>query len=281
MNSPDSKEIKLIGVFDSGVGGLTVFKELAKVLPEMNMIYLGDTARVPYGIKSKETIIRYSREAFQFLIRKGIDFIVVACNTSSALAIDALKKEFDIPMVGVIEPGARKACELTGLKRIGVIGTQATIKSDVYAQEIKRYLPIAQVTSLACPLFVPLAEEGWTENRVAWDIASIYLERLRAEAIDVLILGCTHYPLLKNTIASVMGESVKLVDSAEAVAQEVRKLLQQEPSDQQKKSDRDRTSSKTSYRFFVTDSANKFREFSSRFLGYEIENLEIVDITED
>jgi glutamate racemase len=281
MDFPGSKEINFIGVFDSGVGGLTVFKELTKALPDKRMIYLGDTARVPYGIKSKETIIRYSREAVQFFIKKGVDFIVVACNTSSALAIEALKGQFDLPIVGVIEPGARKACALTGLERIGVIGTQATVKSDAYAQEIKKLLPGARVTSFACPLFVPLVEEGWTENKVAWDIAFIYLEKLQKEAIDVLILGCTHYPLLKNTIAGVIGESVKLVDSAEAVAQEVGRLLQQQMSDALKKSNKEKPFSKAPYQFFVTDSADKFKEVSSRFLGYEIDNPEIVDITED
>lgn len=274
MNSRITKEINLIGIFDSGIGGLTVFKELTRALPEMNMIYLGDTARVPYGIKSRETIIRYSAEAVKFLIKKGVDFIVVACNTSSALAIDSLKKQFHIPMIGVIESGARKACELTESRKIGVIGTQATVKSDAYAQEIQKILPDALVKSLACPLFVPLVEEGWTENKVAADIASVYLGKLKKEATDVLILGCTHYPLLKKTISSVMGPTVKLVDSAEAVANEVRDLIQRE------KSEEAMPLAPSSFQFFVTDSADKFREVSSRFLGNEILNPEIVDITD-
>ncbi len=275
MNSSITKEISLIGVFDSGVGGLTVFKELISALPEMNMIYLGDTARVPYGIKSKETIIRYSMQAVTFFIKKGVDFIVIACNTSSALAMETLKKEFDVPMIGVIESGARKACELTELRKIGVIGTQATVESGAYAQEIKKILPDARIRSLACPLFVPLVEEGWTDNKATWDIASIYLEEIKKEKIDVLILGCTHYPLLKKIIADIMGSEVQLVDSAEAVADEVNRFIGSKG-----RSEKNQPSSH-SLQFFVTDSAEKFREVSSRFLGYQILNPEIVDITDD
>jgi glutamate racemase len=219
------KEIRLIGVFDSGIGGLTVFKELHGALPEIDIIYLGDTARVPYGTKSKETVIRYSTEAAKFLVKRGVDLIVIACNTSSALAIDSLRKNFDIPVIGVIEAGAKRACSLTRTEKIGVIGTQATVKSGAYREEIRKMIPGAQVISLACPLFVPLAEEGWTDNNIAREIAELYLAEMKKAGIDTLILGCTHYPLLKKTIGKVMGRKVKLVDSAQSVADGIKSML--------------------------------------------------------
>ncbi len=275
-----SAHVQLIGIFDSGIGGLTVFKELRAKLPKMDIIYLGDTARVPYGTKSPETVIRYSNEAAKFLIRSGVDLIVVACNTSSALAIEPLRKHFDIPIVGVIEAGARRACGITRTKRIGIIGTQATVKSGAYQHEIRKILPDAKVNSLACPLFVPLAEEGWTDNTIAHDIASIYLNEMKREEIDVLILGCTHYPLLKRTIADVMGNEVMLVDSAESVAEDVKEMFSGERvTAKGGKIDEKSGMDAPEHRFYVTDSTERFREVGSRFLEYEINDPMIVDIT--
>lgn len=267
-----NKEVNLIGVFDSGIGGLTVFKELHRVLPDTSLIYLGDTARVPYGTKSKETVIRYSSEASKFLMSKGVDLIVIACNTSSALAIDVLRERFDIPVIGVIEAGAKRACSMTKTGRIGVIGTQATIKSGAYGNEIRRILPSAEVISHACPLFVPLAEEGWTDNDIARQISVIYLDDMKKADVDTLILGCTHYPLLKRTIGDVMGRAVRLVDSAESVADGVKKSLSSSPALRGRP---------VEPRFYVTDSTERFQEVGSRFLGYEICSPEIVDITGD
>ncbi|MEW5806071.1 MAG: glutamate racemase [Acidobacteriota bacterium] len=275
------KEIRLIGVFDSGIGGLTVFKELNRKLPEMRIVYLGDTARVPYGVKSKETVVRYSMEAARFLTRKGVDLIVVACNTSSALAMDQLRKSFDIPIIGVIEAGARRACGLTRSKRIGVIGTHATVKSEAYRNEIQKIMPGADVRQLACPLFVPLVEEGWTDNKIARNIAEVYLDELKRADVDTLILGCTHYPLLKKTIAEVMGAGVKLIDSAESIADDVWQMLygseKREEGGQIKNSLQ--SFSEPELRFYVTDSTERFIEVGSVFLGFEIRNPQIVDIT--
>ncbi len=267
-----SAPVHLIGVFDSGIGGLTVFKELRAKLPKVDIIYLGDTARVPYGTKSRETVIRYSNEAARFLFKSGVDLIVVACNTSSALALESLRKNFDIPIVGVIEAGAKRACSLTKTKRIGVIGTRATVRSEAYTHEIRKILPDANIFSLQCPLFVPLAEEGWTDNAIAHDIAAIYLDNMRKEKIDVLILGCTHYPLLKKTIAAVMGNEVRLVDSAESVAEDIQEMLLEESASAQNMRPPELC-------FYVTDATERFREVGSRFLKYEINDPKVVDIT--
>ena len=268
-----------VGVFDSGIGGLTVFKEIARRYPALDMIYLGDTARVPYGTKSPETVVRYSFEAAHFLGKHGIELLVVACNTSSALALDALKRELPIPSIGVIRPGARRAVGVTRNGSIGVIGTPATIRSGAYARAIQEAAAqehavdsrgVVAVTSATCPLFVPLAEEGWTDNEVARETARIYLEPVRREGIDTLVLGCTHYPILRGAIGAVMGPAVTLVDSAEPVAEEV--------GERMRAHGRDPSLGQGGRRFFVTDSWERFREVGARFLGHPIERLEQVDI---
>ena len=216
---------KAIGIFDSGVGGLTVLKELMKTLPQEDTIYFGDSARFPYGTKSPETIVRYSLEIASFLSSREIKLLVVACNTASAVALEALKQELSIPVVGVIEPGARRAVSVTRSGKVGVIGTEGTIRSGAYAKAIKRINPAVEVLTRSCPLFVPLAEEGWIDNEIARLTARTYLQGLREEGVDTLVLGCTHYPLLKGIIGEVMGGGVSLVDSAEETARTVTEIL--------------------------------------------------------
>ena len=243
-----------IGVFDSGVGGLTVFHALERRLSGQPLVYLGDTARVPYGTRSPETVVRYSREAARFLRGHRISMLVVACNTASSVALDAMAEEAGVPVVGVIRPGARRAVEQSRSGRIGVIGTRATVGSAAYDATIRELRPDARVTSHACPLFVPLAEEGWIDDDVTVEIARRYLEPLRAAEVDVLVLACTHYPLLRDVIGRVMGPAVELVDSAESVALAVRARL----------ADNDPANDGAEHHFFVTDvGGNNNRKFIS------------------
>ena len=265
MISTDKKKYA-IGVFDSGLGGLTVVKELIKQLPNEHIVYFGDTARVPYGTKSKESIIRFSKENVSFLLKHKVKMIVVACNSSSSLALPVLRRSFSLPIVGVIEPGAKKACVMTRNKKIGVIATSATIQSQKYVQVIKKILKKTIVKSQACPLFVPLAEEGWFVDRITRDIAKKYLSVMIQSKIDTLILGCTHYPLLKNAIGSVMGKKVFLVDSAREVASEVREVLKRVNLE-------NKSSFKGRHQFFVSDKPQHFRDLAKRFLGYSIKNV--------
>lgn len=249
-----------IGIFDSGVGGLTVLRELTKTLPQEDTIYFGDTARVPYGTKSPDTVIRYSQEIASFLIRRDIKLLVVACNTASAVALPALRKLLPIPVVGVIEPGAKRAVEVTRTGIVGVIGTSGTIRSSAYSRAIKRMSPNISVLARPCPLFVPLAEEGWTDNEVAQITARLYLDELRDAHVDTLVLGCTHYPLLKRVIADVMGPEVTLVDSAEETARTVASILQDKnllrpPAEQ------------GNHHYYVTDIPAGFIRVGNRFLG--------------
>ncbi len=255
-----------IGVFDSGLGGLTVVKELFSVLPKENIIYYGDTARVPYGTKSRETIIRYSREIMVELLKHKVKMIVVACNTASSLALDVLKKESPVPVVGVIDPGARKAVLSTKSKKIGIIATQSTVKSGKYARRIVDFDPKADVTSQPCPLFVPLVEEGWFDHDITYRVAKEYLEPLKKKDIDTLILGCTHYPLLRNTIAKVMGKKVFLVDSAREVAMEVKNILNVFKLLQDK-------ARKTNHLYLVSDEPELFKYRAVRFLGTNVKNV--------
>jgi len=252
-----------IGIFDSGVGGLTVVKEIEKILPGESIVYFGDTARVPYGTKSKDTINRFSRENIKFLLKFKVKAIVVACNTSSSLAIPALRREFKLPIIGVIEPGALKATSLSKSKRIGVIGTKATISSGIYEARIKKLAPQAKVFSKSCPLFVPLAEEGWLADKITRDIAKIYLESFRLRKVDTLILGCTHYPLLKGLIKKVVGKNIKLVDSASQTAKETKNLLVQKNLLSKNK--------KTNHIFFVSDDPANFIKIGQMFLGEKIQ----------
>ena len=258
-----------IGVFDSGVGGLTVMREIIRNLPNENIEYFGDTARVPYGSKSKETVLRYSRQIVHFLRTKNVKAIVVACNTASALALDTLEKEIDIPIIGVVRPGAAVAAETTKNKRIGVIATSSTIKSELYPSYIKEREPEAEVFGKACPLFVPLVEEGWTDDDITRDVAKRYLKDLLDKDIDTLIMGCTHYPLLRKMLRSICGESINLVNPAYETAICLKALLDRHGL----ANDSD---AKGCYNFYVSDSAGSFTEFAGRiFPGADINTREI------
>lgn len=251
---------KAIGIFDSGVGGLTVLRELMQALPQEDTVYLGDTARVPYGTKSPETVTRYARQIAAFLVSRDIKLLVVACNTASAVALEELQAELPLPVVGVIEPGAKRAAAVTKSGTVGVIGTEGTIRSSAYAKAIKRINPDIEVITAACPLFVPLAEEGWVDNDVARLAARIYLEPLRQQGIDTLVLGCTHYPLLKKTIGEVMGPDVTLVDSAAETSRTVAAILAGQGLL--------RPESETgNHHYFVTDIPAGFIRVGNRFLG--------------
>jgi len=266
MNTAEKKN-RPIGVFDSGIGGLTVLKEITKELPQESTIYLGDTARVPYGIRSPETVTRYSFENTRFLSEKEIKLLVVACNTASSVSLDAIKSRISIPVIGVIEPGSKAAVRATKNKRIGVIGTEATIKSGSYTKAIKAIDGDIEVIGLACPLFVPLVEEGWIEGAVAVMVAEKYLSPMKGRAVDTVVLGCTHYPLLKHVIGSVLGEGVKLIDSAVETSLEIRKVLEEL---ELKKDDRRERFGE----FYVTDSPERFLKVGERFLGRKIGHIE-------
>lgn len=253
-----------IGVFDSGIGGLTVLHRIIEALPRENTVYLGDTARAPYGTKSVETVLRYSFENSDFLVEKGVKVLVVACNTCTAIALDRVREHLSIPVIGVIEPGVRRAIKSTKNKKVGVIGTDATIQSGAYTRALKNADPAVEVYSRACPLLVPLVEEGWTDNAVVELTVKNYLGSLKQSGIDTLILGCTHYPLLKRAIRRFMGKGVVLVDSAEEVATEVTLLL--------KHHSLARKNGKGSHGFFVTDAPERFIKVGQRFLGEKVES---------
>lgn len=253
-----------IGVFDSGIGGLTVLHSIMDALPRENTVYLGDTARAPYGAKSVETVLRYSFENSEFLVEKGVKIIVVACNTSTAIALGRLQERLSVPVIGVIEPGVRRAVRSTKNKRIGVIGTEATIQSGAYTGALKSADNRIEVYSRACPLFVPLVEEGWTDNAVVEMTVKTYLTSLKQSGIDTLILGCTHYPLLKKAIRKFMGSGVRLVDSAEETAKEVVVAL--------KKNTLAKKSGKAIHSFFVSDAPDRFIKVGRRFLGEKVES---------
>jgi glutamate racemase len=261
--------MKPIGVFDSGVGGLTVARELIRQLPCEDIIYFGDTARVPYGIKSKETVVRFSIENILFLLKADVKLICVACNTVSSVALPVLKSHFKVPIVGVITPGVREAVYATRNKRIGVIGTKGTIKSRTYEIQIGQLDPSIKVVTQACPLFVPFAEEGWLSGRVVSEVARHYLKPLKKCGVDTLILGCTHYPLLKGLIKEIMGRDVTLIDSAKQVAIEVKKILAVEGL--LAKGRRGRS------RFYVSDNPEWFTGLAERFLGCPVKNVKKVN----
>ena len=257
----------LVGIFDSGVGGLTVHKAILARLPGVDTIYLGDTARVPYGSKSPEVVTQYSLRNARFLAARGIDLLVVACNTASAVALPARRAALGIPVLGVVEPGARVASGASRTGRIGVIGTPGTIASGAYQRAIAGARPGAEVVARACPLFVPLAEEGWTDpdDEVVRAVARRYLAPLAEARIDTLVLGCTHYPLLKAAIARELP-GVALVDSAEAIAAEVADRVVAPPGAAGRQ------------RFFVTDTPDRFIAVAERFLGRPVEAAEQVDL---
>ena len=262
-----------VGVFDSGVGGLTVAREIMRNLPSEKIVYFGDTARVPYGSKSKETVIRYSRQIIRFLQEQQVKAIVVACNTASAFALDTVRAEFDIPIIGVIESGAKVAAARTRNKRVGIIGTVGTVGSGIHAQYLKKLDPEITVFGKACPLFVPLVEEGWLHDPVTVEVASRYLKELQDKDVDTLILGCTHYPLIRSTIRQVMGEEVCLVNPAYETALELGKLLEE-----QGLSSTGTEQKEFPYRFYVSDLADEFKEFANSILPYDVEMTKKIDI---
>jgi len=266
------KSSQPIGIFDSGVGGLTVLKELRHILPEEDLIYLGDTARVPYGSRSPKTVIRYSERNTEFLVKRGIKLLVVACNTSSSVSLDLLRSKNTIPVIGVIEPGAKKALELTKNGIIGVIGTEATIRSQAYQEAIKKLAQgkKVQVIGQACPLLVPLVEEGWVDDPITREVVQRYLNPLIKMKIDVLVLGCTHYPLLEKVIREVVGEGVTLINSAKETAEEVKKVLELLNLKREKR--------KGSTTFYVTDNPEKFQYLGELFLGERPEEVEEIDL---
>ncbi len=272
-----------IGIFDSGVGGLTVYRALHKQLPNERFVYLGDTARVPYGTKSLATVERYAIENAQFLATRGIKLLVVACNTASALALPKIREQIGIETIGVIEPGAEKAVALTRNKsnpRIGVIATEATVQSRAYSEAIKKAAPNAEIVETACPLFVSLAEEGWTDEPETVSIARKYLEKTIEKNVDALVLGCTHYPILRDVIQTTVGKNVMLVDSGEACAEAVERLLNEKNLANDKPLQRmeKRTLCDDLDHFYVTDAADRFARVAERFLGAKPAKLEAIEV---
>lgn len=264
-----------IGVFDSGVGGLTVMKELISVLPNESIVYFGDTARLPYGNKSPETIIKYSLENAEFLLEKEIKALVVACNTSTAYALGHLRELLNIPVIGVIEPGAKRAVSVTQNKHIVILGTKATINSQAYEREIKALLPGAVVTSIACPLFVPLVEERFVDHPAARLVAEEYFQRLEALDYDTVLLGCTHYPILRNLIQQVLKPDVNIVDSALTCAETVKQILGMKGMlNSLKEQNPAQGVHGAVYRFYVSDDTEKFRLMGCDFLGRPISHVE-------
>jgi glutamate racemase len=266
------KENAAIGIFDSGVGGLTVTREIMLQMPQERLVYFGDTARVPYGTKSRDTIIRYSRQNIRFLLQQNVKAIVVACNTASAF-VEEVQKDFAIPIIGVVRPGAKAALANTRNGRVGIIATQATIRSRIYERVIHESHPEIQVFGKACPLFVPLVEEGWMDDPVTEEVVRRYLKELQEKEIDTLILGCTHYPLLRGLIGKVLGPDIRLVNPAHETALELKRLLEKE--------DRKRTGDGTpAHDFYVSDAAENFRHFAQSILPCDITKTREIAIEE-
>ena len=262
-----------IDVFDSGIGGLTVVKEIMNQIPGETIIYFGDTARLPYGSKSKETVITYTRQIIRFLIGKGVKAIVIACNTASAFALETVKAEFDIPIIGVVKPGAKMAAKATRNGRIGVIGTVGTIESGIYSEFMSQTNPRVKVFGKACPLFVPLVEEGLVDDPVTYEMASRYTSVLLDKDIDTLVLGCTHYPLLRKTIRKVVGEDIVLVNPAYETAKSLAEVITH-------KGLRNDSSPKIDHKFYVSDGAEKFRQFANTILPCEVMETKDINIEE-
>jgi glutamate racemase len=259
-----------VGVFDSGIGGLTVVKEIMKIIPNEDIVYFGDTARVPYGSKSKETIIKFARQDARFLIEKGVKAIVIACNTASAFSLETLKNELSIPIIGVIEPGAHAAVKSTVNGNIGIIGTEGTIGSGAYEKAILKLRSDYRISGYPCPLFVPLVEEGWAGSKVSYMVAEEYLKPIKKSDIDTLVMGCTHYPLLKNVVADILGEGVTLINPAEETALELKKILEEKNLNSNQ--------IKSCYNFYVSDNPEKFSRIGSNFLNEKIYNIQKIDI---
>lgn len=266
-----------IGVFDSGVGGLTVAREVFKLLPREDVVYFGDVGRSPYGGRSKEIITQFTRQDVAFLVEQQVKFIICACNTASSVALDEISKNYTIKMVGVIEPGARAAVERTRAAKVGVIGTVATITSNAYARTIHDIDPKIKVFSLACPLFVPLAEEGYINKEATYLIARDYLKTMQDVKVDTLILGCTHYPLLKDVIADIMGDKVALIDSGEETARVANRMLVETQLLNPRTSQQPGVDGE--HKFFVSDVPEKFSQVATRFLGEMVDQITRVDIS--
>ena len=264
-----------IGVFDSGIGGLTVAREIMRNLPMEKIVYFGDTARVPYGSKSKEIVIRYSRQIVRFLQSQNVKAIVVACNTASALALSTLEKEIDIPIIGVVKPGAKVAARTTVSKRVGVIATEATINSGLYTELIQKIDSEITVIGKPCPLFVPLVEEGWRKDPITEMVARRYLKELQTQNIDTLILGCTHYPLLRGLIGEIMGDHVQLVNPAYETSMALKQLLTEENLLNQGSVEEE-----FPYRYYVSDAAEKFKNFANSILPYDVERTKQINLEE-
>lgn len=261
-----------VGIFDSGVGGLTVFHEIRRLLPHEDLVYLGDTARVPYGTKSPDTVRKYALEAANFLVRQQVKMVVVACNTASSFALSLLQEALPVSVVGVIVPGAQRAVGLTRSGRVGVIGTEGTVTSDAYPRALRALNPLVEVFSVACPLFVPLAEEGWAEHEVAHLAARDYLAPLLLAQVDTLVLGCTHYPLLKPTLKKVLPATIQMVDSAAETALTVQRLLARDGL---------LNNIGGSSRFFVTDVPDRFVRVGESFLGMCLDQVVRVRLPAD
>ena len=273
--SMESRKTAPIGVFDSGVGGLTVAREISRQLPKENIVYFGDTARVPYGSKSQNTIIRFSEQIIRFLKTKQVKAIVIACNTASALALDAVRDEFDIPIMGVVIPGARAAVEATKNRKVGVVGTDATVQSGMYTKVIREMAPDITVIEKACPLFVPLVEEGFKEHVVTQEIIEYYLESMKHTDIDAMILGCTHYPLIRSKIREYMGDRIQIVNPAYETAMDLKKMLEERGM-----ANDGTTEQHSRYSFYVSDAAEKFRRFANTVMPFDVPTTNVVNIEE-
>ncbi len=262
-----------IGVFDSGVGGLTVAREIMRNLPAEHIVYFGDTARLPYGSKSRETILMFSRQIIRFLKTQHVKAIVAACNTASAFALDEVARENDLPIIGVVKPGARVAAQVTVNNRIGVIGTEGTVGSHIYRDFIQNIDPDIRVIEKPCPLLVPLVEERWIKDPITYQVAERYLAELKEQQVDTLVLGCTHYPLLRSIVGEIMGSSVTLVNPAYETALELKRMLESAGLANPGKEEKE-----FPYRFFVSDLAEKFKIFANSILPYDVEMTQKIDI---
>ena len=264
-----------IGIFDSGMGGLSVLHCALRMIPEADFLYYADEEHVPYGEKTREQVRGYIDEIIAFMIKKQVDAIVIACNTASALALDTLEKEIDIPIIGVVKPGARVAARETTKKRVGVIATEATINSHMYRELIQQIDPEITVVGKPCPLFVPLVEEGWRKDPVTEIVARRYLKEMQDEKVDTLILGCTHYPLLRGVIGSIMGDQVQLVNPAYETSLALKQLLIEQDLLNQGSVEEE-----FPYRFYVSDAAEKFKSFANSILPYDVEMTKQVNLEE-
>lgn len=260
-----------IGVFDSGIGGLTVLKEIMEQLPGEDIVYFGDTARIPYGSRSKETVIKYVIQSFKFLMTKNIKAIVIACNTATSLALEESQQEFDIPIIGVVDPGVKASVATTKNNSIGIIGTEGTINSGAYQKKIRKELPNAEIIGVSCPLFVPIVEEGWENTDVAYITALKYLMEFKEHNIDTLVLGCTHYPALRYTLSKIMGDNVTLVNPAYETAKLTRKILKESSLLNEKLEG-------GVYSYYVSDDPEKFKRVGGNIIKKQIDSVEKVNI---